>query len=101
MSAAQDNAVWETTDMSLAAWMRAKGKRIISVQRVDNRRKEFRFVFRDNECECDNLALDFLNSEAHAFDTALRALKKMCFGPNGVRAAISNQPHSDLSAKRT
>ena len=77
--------------MSLAAWMRAKGKKIVSVSRVADRRKEFRFVFADENDECSGLALDFLNSDAHAFDTALRALKKMCFGPNGVRAAMSNR----------
>jgi len=84
-----ERGVWETTDMSLAAWMRAKGKRIISAQRTHERRKEFRFVFQDDEDECDGLALDFINSDAHAFDTALRALKKMCFGPNGMRGAVS------------
>lgn len=82
---------WETTDMSLAAWMRARGKRIVSMSRVENRRKEFRFVFDDAENECPGLALDFLNSDAHDFDTALRALKKMCFGPNGMRSAVSRR----------
>lgn len=89
MSTSDEKAIWITTDMSLAAWMRAKGKRIISVQRIAERRKEFRFVFRDPDNECDGLALDFLNSDAHAFDTALRALKKMCFGPNGMKEAAS------------
>lgn len=82
---------WQTTDMSLAAWMHARGKRIISLQRIADRRKEFRFVFRDPEHECDALALDYLNSDAHAFDTALRTLKKMCFGPEGVRSAVANR----------
>lgn len=75
--------------MSLAAWMRARGKRLLSIHKVPERRREFRFVFTDDEHECDGLALDFLNSDAHAFDTALRALKKMCFGPGGVRSAVS------------
>lgn len=83
--------VWETTDMSLAAWMRAKGKRIVSIQRIEHRAKEFRFVFEDTERECSGFSLDFLNSDAHDFDTALRALKKMCFGPNGVRQAVSTK----------
>ena len=86
-----DETIWATTDMSLAAWMRAKGKRIVSVQRMHETRKEFRFVFRDEADECGGLALDFLNSEAHAFDTALRALKKMCFGPQGLRSATSSR----------
>lgn len=71
---------WKTTDMSLAAWMRARGKPIISLSRVEGRRNEFQFVFRDEEENCNELALDYLNSDAHAYDTALRALKKMCFG---------------------
>jgi hypothetical protein len=83
------NGIWETTDMSLAAWMRARGKRLVSIHRVEKRRKEFRFLFKDDEAECDGLSLDFLNSDAHAFDTAIRALKKMCFGPNGVQSAVS------------
>ena len=86
-----ENGVWETNDMSLAAWMRAKGKRILSVHRLDGRRREFRFVFRDEERECDGLALDFLNSDAHDYDTALRALKKMCFGPDGMRTAVAKE----------
>jgi hypothetical protein len=75
--------------MSLAAWMRAKGKRILSISKVPERRREFRFVFTDEETECPGMALDFLNSDAHDFDTALRALKKMCFGPGGVRSAVA------------
>lgn len=88
-----EKRVWETTDMSLAAWMRAQGKRLIKISRNEERRKEFRFVFEDKDpnTPCDGLALDFLNSDAHAFDTALRALKKMCFGPGGVRNAISTR----------
>ena len=82
------NDKWETRDMSLAAWMHANNKRIVSLTRTHERRKEFIFVFRDKEQECPNLALDFLNSDAHRFDTALRSLKKMCFGPNGIRSAI-------------
>jgi hypothetical protein len=83
------NGVWETTDMSLAAWMRAKGKRIISVHKIEYRRNEFRFMFEDKKSECSGLALDFLNSDAHDFDTALRSLKKMCFGPLGIKEAVS------------
>jgi hypothetical protein len=83
--------IWETTDMSLAAWMRAKGKKIISLARTEPRRKEFRFVFQDKKHECGQLALDYLNSDAHAYDTALRALKKMCFGPNGMKSAMSRR----------
>ena len=94
MSAADEDSTWETTDMSLAAWMRAQGKRVLAVHRTHERRKEFRFIFKDEDSECDGLALDFLNSDAHAFDTALRALKKMCFGPNGLKSAVSSRSHS-------
>ena len=86
MSKPDDNGVWITTDMSLAAWMKAKGKAIVAIHKV--RRNEFRFSFRDEEHECGSLALEFLNSDAHLFDTAARALKKMCFGPGGVKDAV-------------
>jgi hypothetical protein len=79
---------WETNDMSLAAWMRAKDMRLVSIHRGE-RRKEFRFVFDDPDGECPGHALDYLNSDAHAYDTALRALKKMCFGPSGIVGAVS------------
>jgi len=77
--------------MALAAWMLAREKHIISVSKVPERRREFLFVFRDSEHECDALSMEFLNSDAHAFDTAMRALKKMCFGPNGLRGTHQRQ----------
>ena len=89
MTPQDKNGVWITTDMSLAAWMKAKGKAIVAIHKV--RRNEFKFSFRDDEHECPGLALDFLNSDAHLFDTAARALKKMCFGPDGVKEAVSNR----------
>lgn len=82
--------IWETDDMSLAAWMRAQNIRLISIQRGE-RRREFRFTFDDPDNKCSGHALDYLNSDAHAYDTALRALKKMCFGPCGVVGAVAKR----------
>jgi hypothetical protein len=87
MAEPEGSGHWETTDMSMAAWMRARGVDIVSIQKLPHSGRQFRFVFRDPENRCNDLALAFLNSDAHAFDTAMRALKKLCFGPNGVQQA--------------
>lgn len=84
---------YQTTDMSIAAWLRAKGIRLVAVQRLPDRKREFAFTFHDPKRGCDDLALEFLNSDAYAFDTALRALKKMCFSPSEMtNAKISPSP---------
>jgi hypothetical protein len=82
---------WETTDMSMAAWLLARRRKLVSLSAIPERRKEFRFLFEDRDGQCGSIALEFLNSDAHSFDTSMRSLKKMCFGPNGVRSAISSR----------
>jgi hypothetical protein len=94
---ARKGTTWETTDMSVAAWLLANKVRILAVRALPERRREFRFTFDDDEGKCEPLSLSYLSSEAYAFDTAMRSLKKMCFGP-GAQARTSN--HSRGNGRR-
>ena len=82
---------WETTDMSLAAWMLAQKKTLAAVHRLSANGRDFRFVFDDDGQDCDSLALDFINSDAHSYDVAMRGLKKMLFGPSGIVNAVASR----------
>jgi hypothetical protein len=82
---------WRTNDMSIAAWLRTKDVRIVKIEKNPERPKEFNFVFDDSKNSCDEIALEFLNSDAHKFDTAMRTLKKMCFGPSGIRGRVGQR----------
>ena len=77
--------------MALAAWMLAQRKEIVSIHRTSANGREFRFVFDDRNSDCDSLALDFINSDAHSYDVAMRGLKKMLFGPSGITAAVASK----------
>ena len=67
---------WSTDDMSLAAWMLSRGKKIESVSKVSNGQC---YVFLDEENSCMGLVMEFVNSDAHTFDQAMRTLKKLRF----------------------
>ena len=65
---------YTTTDLSLAAFLKLRGLKLLSASKTGTGR--FQFVFEDDG-RADALALDFTNSEFSAYDANLRALKKM------------------------
>jgi hypothetical protein len=63
-----------TTDLSLAAFLKLRGLKLLSATKEGTGR--FQFVFQDDG-SADALALEFTNGEFSAYDANLRALKKM------------------------
>ena len=65
---------YTTTDLSLAAFLKLRGLKLLKASKTGTGR--FEFIFEDNG-QADSLALEFTNSEFSAYDANLRALKKM------------------------
>jgi len=70
-----------TRDMGLAAYMLMNKLLLVKAKRLDNGRSEF--VIRDPERRWPQLAVDWVNSEARAFDDQVRSLKKSLTRSNG------------------
>jgi len=62
-----------TTDLSLAAFLKLRGLRLLSASKHSTGR--FEFVF-DDDGTADSLSIDFANSEFSSYDANLRSLKK-------------------------
>ncbi len=74
---------WHTTDFAVACYVFSKREsgfnRLLKFERIPNARNQFTFYFADDGPKpCRDLALDFVNSESYQFDSAQRALKKLC-----------------------
>jgi hypothetical protein len=65
---------YTTTDLSLAAFLKLRGLKLLSATKEGSGR--FQFIFEDDG-RVDALALEFANGEFSAYDANLRALKKM------------------------
>jgi len=65
--------IYKTSDLSLAAFLKLRGMKLISASKTGT--GKFEFEFEDTGC-ADSLAIDFANSEFSAYDANLRALKK-------------------------
>lgn len=81
-SQVDEDATWETTDMSTAAFMMIRGgDHRVTLLKVDKDEGtgHFTYVFRDPQGKCDLLQVDFMNGEFSNYDSAIRKLKKLCF----------------------
>jgi len=64
---------YTTSDLSLAAFLRLRGVKLINAIKAGT--GKFSFEFPDPE-QCEMLAIEFANSEFAAYDANLRSLKK-------------------------
>lgn len=62
-----------TNSLALAAYLLSKG---VTIKKATGGRP-FVFIFDDENDVCDQLAIDFLNSESSKFDDAMKKLKIM------------------------
>jgi len=69
---------YSTSDLALAAFMKLRGRRLISAGKMPA--GKFRFEFDDSDGACASLALEFVNGEFSAYDAHVRALKKALYG---------------------
>jgi hypothetical protein len=60
-----------TTDLALAAYLLMNGAKILSVQNS----RPYQFVFENNDNKCNDLSIDFLNSESSKFDDSMKKIK--------------------------
>jgi hypothetical protein len=67
------NNTFETSDLSLAAFLKVKNFKLLKVSKESSGR--FLFTFEDTG-NAEELAIEFTNSEFASYDSALRALKK-------------------------
>lgn len=65
--------VYETADLGIAAYLIVKGKKLLLAERAHNR---YSFVFLD-KLECQKLAVSYLNTDFARFDAALKNLKNL------------------------
>ncbi len=70
------NNTYVTSDLGIAAYLKLKGVRLLECKRVDSGR--FHFVFEDPD-KCQQLALEFLESDFCKYDNITRNLKKLLF----------------------
>lgn len=68
---------YSTSDLALAAFLKMRGRKLITANKFPNGRFLFEF---DDDGTCATLALDFINGEFSAYDAQVRAIKKAIYG---------------------
>jgi len=77
MSETNNNEVYTTSDIGIAAYLQLKKFKIIDCKRLPT--GKFYFCFADPENQCMLLSLEFLDSDFCKFDNNVRNLKKILF----------------------
>jgi hypothetical protein len=70
-------ANYKTSDLALAAFLKMRGRKLLSACKLPGGRFEFNF---DDDGTCSVLAMEFVNGEFSAYDAQVRALKKALYG---------------------
>jgi len=70
-------ANYRTSDLALAAFLKMRGRKLLSACKLPGGRFEFHF---EDDGSCATLALEFVNGEFSAYDAQVRALKKALYG---------------------
>lgn len=73
---------FHTTDIALAAWLKMRsndeGITVLFKDAVQKAGKKFVFIFDDPDNQARGLAVGFVNSDCHRYDSEMRALKLIC-----------------------
>lgn len=69
----KNNDIFETSDLGTAAYLLTKDCTLISAGKERNR---YAFVFSDEQ-RCNQLAIEFVNSEFSRFDSNLKSLRSL------------------------
>lgn len=69
--------MFNTSDLSLAAYLSMMGLKIVKVEKDQN--NKFNFIFEDPDSLAPSYAVSFLNSDFSKYDNHLRTLKKMLY----------------------
>lgn len=68
---------FSTSDLALAAFLKMRGRRLLSAGKSSGGRFTFEF---DDDGSCQALSLEFVNGEFSSYDAQVRALKKALYG---------------------
>ena len=71
------NNIFQTSDLALAAYMVTKGMKLLKADRKPNGR--YHFEIEDPNRKADEYKMEFINSEFYKFDNNLKTLKKMVY----------------------
>ena len=77
MSESNQEKVFVTSDIGIAAYLQLQGCKLLSCKRLDS--SKFFFQFEDADGSCKVKALSFLESDFCKFDNNVRNLKKILF----------------------
>jgi hypothetical protein len=69
--------IFETSDLSLAAFLVMKGLELKTAQKLNN--GKFLFIINDSNSEAKKLALEYINSDFCKFDNNIRSIKKIIY----------------------
>ena len=72
-----EEKLYTTSDIGIAAYIQLKGIKLLECKRLDS--GKFHFKFLDEDCTCQQLSLEFLESDFCKFDNNVRNLKKILF----------------------
>jgi len=75
MSSSTQNR-YTTSDIALAAYLKLKGVRLVDCGKDG---QKFSFIFEDPSFSCEDLALEFANSDCRRYDDEMRSLKKVLY----------------------
>jgi len=67
---------YTTSDIALAAYLKLKGSRLVDCGKDG---QKFSFIFDDPNNICEDLALEFANSDCRRYDDEMRSLKKVLY----------------------
>jgi hypothetical protein len=68
---------YRTSDLALAAFLKMRGRRLLSAGKLPGGKFEFSF---EDDGTCASLAMEFVNGEFSTYDAQVRALKKALYG---------------------
>ena len=69
--------IYTTSDIGIAAYLQLKKIKLLECKRLES--GKFYFKFSDLESNCQQLSLEFLDSDFCKFDNNVRNLKKILF----------------------
>lgn len=73
-----DESTWDTTELNIAAFLHYNGKNIISAKETNGK---YIFVFNNpkSQKKCEELEIEFLNSEFIRYENSMRTIKKIIY----------------------
>jgi len=72
----EENKIFETSDIALAAYLLMKERKILKLT-DNNGNGKYSFIFDNNNNRVEELKINYANSESRRFDGSMRIIKMM------------------------